>query len=81
MIKTVIAAGIVTCFAAGAALAQSGPQFEEIRSACLDDVKRLCSSVEPVEVPDCLKQHIDQVSDGCKATVKSVRQEDEAGHD
>mgnify|MGYP005999012793 CR=1 FL=1 len=81
MIRTVLAAGLVTCFTAGAALAQSGPEFEDMRAACREDVQRLCSNVQPIEVAECLKEHIDEVSQGCKTTVEDVRKQDEEGHD
>ncbi|MEW5420384.1 hypothetical protein [Amorphus sp. 3PC139-8] len=81
MMKSLVAAGLVFTFATGAALAQSGPQSEDIRAACKSDVERLCSDVEPIEVPMCLEEHIDEVSAGCKETVQSVRQQDQDSHD
>lgn len=81
MMKSLIAAGLALSFTAGAAYAQSGPQEEAIRSACKSDIERLCSDVQPIEVPMCLEEHLDEVSDGCKNTYKDVRREDEEGHD
>lgn len=80
MIRTVLAAGLVTCFTAGAVFAQSGPEFEDMRAACREDIQRLCSNVEPIQAAECLQQNIDQVSEGCKTTVKDVREEDQ-NHD
>ncbi|WP_018700748.1 hypothetical protein [Amorphus coralli] len=80
MIRTAVAIGLVTCFATGAAMAQSGPEVQEMRAACREDAKRLCSNVPPIEVQLCLQENIDQVSERCKATVASVQRQDE-NHD
>tara|TARA_R110002020_G_scaffold15140_112_gene53672 strand:+ start:536 stop:778 length:243 start_codon:yes stop_codon:yes gene_type:complete len=80
MIRTVLAAGLVTCFTAGAVLAQSGPEFEDMRAACREDIERLCSNVEPIEAVECLQENADKVSQGCKTTVENVRKQDQ-GHD
>ncbi|MDQ0314076.1 cysteine rich repeat-containing protein [Amorphus orientalis] len=81
MIRSIVVAGFAIALSTGAVLAQSGPQSEAIRSACKDDVERLCSTVEPIAVPECLREHVDEVSDGCKSTIAEVQREDEAGHD
>ncbi|MGX1096987.1 hypothetical protein [Amorphus sp. MBR-141] len=80
MIRTVLAAGLVTCFMAGAAFAQSGPEVQEARAACREDAERLCSNVPPIEVQLCLEQNVDQVSERCKATIGDIATENE-NHD
>lgn len=80
MIRAVMAAGLVACFAAGSAFAQSGPEFEDMRAACREDAERLCSGMQPIEIAECLQEHADEVSQGCKTTIKDVREEDE-NHD
>tara|TARA_R110002020_G_scaffold15140_112_gene53673 strand:+ start:919 stop:1161 length:243 start_codon:yes stop_codon:yes gene_type:complete len=80
MIRSVLAAGLVACFTAGAALAQSGPEVQEARAACREDVKRLCSNVQPIEVQMCLEENVDQVSERCKATISGIAEQNE-NHD
>jgi len=59
---------LAAAVAAGAAFAQQ--QGPSPREACKADVVRLCPNLQPGEKPrDCLRQHKDQVSDGCKAAV------------
>jgi hypothetical protein len=46
------------------------------RAACETDIQKLCADVQPGggRVLACLKQHKDQVSDGCKqAVVKATK--------
>lgn len=81
MMKSLVAAGFAVIFVAGAALAQSGPQVQEMRAACKEDVERLCSNVQPIEVQECLIEHIDEVSERCKTTVGDVGEQDEMDHD
>jgi len=48
----------------------------EARAACGTDIQKLCAGVQPGggRILACLKQHKDQVSDGCKqAVVKATR--------
>ena len=48
----------------------------EARAACETDIQKLCSGVQPGggRIFACLKQHKDQVSDGCKqAVVKATK--------
>ena len=52
--------------------AQSDP-----RTACANDVQKLCAGVQPGggRILACLKQHKDQVSDGCKQAVLAAMQQ------
>ena len=48
----------------------------DARAACESDIQKLCSGVQPGggRIFACLKQHKDQVSDGCKqAVVKATK--------
>ena len=48
----------------------------DARAACETDIQKLCSGVQPGggRIFACLKQHKDQVSDGCKqAVVKATK--------
>lgn len=58
-----------------------GPQpssqaLAEARAACDPDIQKLCPTVQPGggRILACLKQHKDQVSDGCKQAVVRVMQ-------
>ena len=44
------------------------------RAACETDIQKLCAGVQPGggRILVCLKQHKDQVSDGCKQAVMKV---------
>ena len=62
--------------------AQSPPQAPSqeavaaARAACETDIQKLCAGVQPGggRILVCLKQHKDQVSDGCKqAVVKATK--------
>ncbi|MDQ0314075.1 cysteine rich repeat-containing protein [Amorphus orientalis] len=79
--KSFAVATLTLALSAGMALAQSGPQVQEMRAACKEDVEKLCSNVQPIEVQECLMEHIDEVSEGCKATVARVGEQDTMGHD
>ena len=47
---------------------------EAARTACETDVQKLCTGVQPGggRILACLKQHKDQVSDGCKQAVQKA---------
>jgi len=49
----------------------SSPQLADPRAACASDVQKLCPSVAPGggRILGCLKQHKDEVSEGCKRAV------------
>lgn len=81
MIKSVALSGLALLFATAVASAQSGPQSEAIRAACKSDIEKLCSGVEPDAVPECVHEHIDELSESCKVAVQQVRQQDKLGHD
>ena len=51
--------------------APSQQAVEEARAACATDIQKLCTGVQPGggRILACLKQHKDQVSDGCKQAV------------
>jgi hypothetical protein len=48
----------------------------EARAACATDIQKLCTGVQPGggRILACLKQHKDQVSDGCKQAVVKATQ-------
>lgn len=47
---------------------------------CVDDAKKLCPGVEPGQgrIAACLKEHKDQLSQGCKANIARFREGAEA---
>jgi hypothetical protein len=49
----------------------SSPQLSDARTACASDVQKLCPSVPSGggRILACLKQHKDEVSDGCKRAI------------
>src|ERR1019366_7792724 len=50
------------------------PQLAQARAACASDLQRLCARVQPGggRIIACLKQHKDEVSDGCKQAILSA---------
>src|SRR5664279_1853759 len=52
----------------------ASPQLSDARTACASDVQKLCPGVPAGggRVLACLKQHQDQVSDGCKRAILSA---------
>jgi hypothetical protein len=71
--------------AAGATLADEPPAtqpmpsqkaMEAVRAACETDVQKLCAGVQPGggRIVACLKEHKDQVSDGCKQAISKAKQ-------
>ena len=46
-----------------------------MRQACMQDIRALCTGAEPGggKVMMCLRSHRDQVSDGCKAATRHLR--------
>jgi len=54
--------------------APSQQAVAEARAACETDIQKLCTGVKPGggRILVCLKQHKDQVSDGCKQAVMKV---------
>jgi hypothetical protein len=52
----------------------ASPQLSDARTACASDVQKLCPDVPPGggRILDCLKQHKDEVSDGCKRAILSA---------
>jgi len=55
---------------------QVSPAQSDPRTACAADVQKLCAAVQPGggRILACLKQHKDQVSDGCKSAVMAAMQ-------
>ena len=51
--------------------AQAASQLSDARAACASDVQKLCPNVPPGggRILACLKQHKDEVSDGCKRAI------------
>jgi hypothetical protein len=72
--------------AAGVAMADDPPAaqptpaqqkpMQEVRAACQADVQKLCSSVQPGggRIIACLKEHKEEVSDGCKQAIGKAKQ-------
>lgn len=77
MIRMLTTAGLAAALFAGPALAQSGPQMQHIRSACENDIATLCGDAKADDegVSACLREHVGEVSDACKQTVESVREQ------
>jgi hypothetical protein len=52
----------------------AAPQLSDARAACASDVQKLCPNVPPGggRILACLKQHRDEVSDGCKRAIVSA---------
>jgi hypothetical protein len=50
--------------------------MSELRSACAADAQKLCPGVQPGggRILQCLKEHKDEVSEGCKQAVLKAQQ-------
>jgi hypothetical protein len=72
--------------AAGVAMADDPPAaqpspaqqkaMQEVRAACQADLQKLCANVQPGggRIIACLKEHKEEVSDGCKQAIQKARQ-------
>jgi hypothetical protein len=72
--------------AAGVAMADEPPAtqptpaqqkaMQEVRAACQADVQKLCAGVQPGggRIVACLKEHKEEVSDGCKQAIGKAKQ-------
>ncbi len=60
--------------------AKPSPELKQarraLRQACLEDIRALCSGTESGggKIMMCLRSHSDQVSDGCKAATRHLRE-------
>ena len=52
------------------------PRAAEVRAACEGDAQKLCPAVQPGggRIIACLKQHKEEVSDGCKQAIAKAKQ-------
>ena len=77
MIRVLATASLAAALFAGPALAQSGPQMQQIRSACESDIATLCGDAKANDegVSACLREHVGEGSEACKETVESVREQ------
>lgn len=52
-----------------------GRGMADVRTACMSDVQKLCTGVQPGggRIVACLKEHKDQVSDGCKQAIAAAK--------
>jgi hypothetical protein len=50
--------------------------MQELRAACQTDIQKLCAGVQPGggRIIACLKEHKEEVSDGCKQAIQKARQ-------
>lgn len=55
------------------AMAADAPRQAPFGGACKGDVESLCKDVQPGggRIAACLREHKDQVSDGCKEAIKA----------
>lgn len=51
-----------------------GDHHGAVRQACMADIQKLCSGVQPGggRIMQCMREHQDQVSDGCKTAMSSM---------
>jgi len=76
-IRTAFAIALLTLPAAAPAFAA----VADLRQACRDDVKQLCSGVQPGggRIKQCLKDNAAKVSDGCKQAIQAARAAKQGG--
>jgi hypothetical protein len=50
--------------------------MQQVRAACQADAQKLCAAVQPGggRIVACLKEHKDEVSDGCKQAISKAKQ-------
>lgn len=77
--------GLAFTIAAAVAMADEPPaappapaqhrSLQEVRAACKEDVQKLCTGVQPGggRIVGCLKQHKEEVSDGCKQAIQKAK--------
>jgi hypothetical protein len=74
----VIAAGVAMADDPPAAQPTPAQQrvMQAVRAACQADVQKLCAGVQPGggRIVACLKEHKDEVSDGCKQAIAKARE-------
>jgi len=82
------ALALVAVAATGAASAQTGGGMMmgkggALRGACREDVEQLCAGVQPGggRIAQCLREHQDRVSEGCKSAIASARSQRHGGQD
>jgi hypothetical protein len=83
MTKTALVSGFcLAALLAHAASAQQPPATPppgaaKVHAACATDITKLCPDVQTGggRVMQCLKEHKDQVSDGCKQAIAAAKQE------
>jgi hypothetical protein len=75
LMLSLAAAGVLADTPVPAPAAPS-PSSADLRAACADDAKTLCPDVQPGggRIMQCLAQHKDKVSEGCKQAVIKARQ-------
>ncbi|MGO9991995.1 MAG: cysteine rich repeat-containing protein [Steroidobacteraceae bacterium] len=71
-----LAAAAQSAMADQAPAAPSPQAVNEARTACATDIQKLCAGVQPGggRILACLKQHKDEVSDGCKQAIVKAKQ-------
>jgi hypothetical protein len=86
MMKNFKLIGLGFIIAAGVAMADDPPAAQPtpaqqrvmraVRDACQADVQKLCPGVQPGggRIVACLKEHKDDVSDGCKQAIAKARE-------
>jgi hypothetical protein len=73
-IMIMVALGTGMGVAPAPAQSNASPQISDARTACASDIQKLCAGVPSGggRVLACLKQHKDEVSEGCKRAVMSA---------
>lgn len=73
-VRTMIASALLILAAAAPALAADKPN---VREACRQDVEQLCPGVQAGggRIMQCLRDHADKVSDGCKQAFQAARRQ------
>jgi hypothetical protein len=80
--KLAFAAGLAfaSCLMIADAAAAQGA-MAGVRAACQADLQKLCAGVQPGggRIKQCLKEHKDQVSTGCKSALVEMKANKRAG--
>ena len=77
-LKIITLALALSAAAGGACLAQdsgapASPQRGAVRQACASDIAALCGDADRSTRRQCVMAKFDQLSDGCKAAIKAMR--------
>jgi hypothetical protein len=76
LLSLCLAAAAQAAIAVEAPTAPAPKPDNEVRAACEADIQKFCAGVQPGggRIRACMRQHKDELSDGCKQAIAKARQ-------